>query len=398
MNFCPQCHRIIDASGTCDRCGNWSGSYPALSSGTHAAQPPELFDEGRLVYTAPLGSGGTADVWRCYDHSLGCEVAVKLLLPDLCRSPRLFGLLQQEASALASFRHPGLVRLYRRFWHGERFAMVLELLSGGDLEARRAAGAIPKAEAIEWTLQVLDALDAIHARGYAHRDLKLENVMLDGQGRARLADLGIRLDMRVDGDISSLGSGSGSPRTMSPEQLLAGHVDHRTDIYAAGLLLCELLTGSLPFPEDAPAFSPARQAPNLARVRAAAGREIADVVATALSVEPSRRYQRALAMREALADAAGQTGLGSRLRVGRDPSQVDIFVDHPGVSGVHCELHVLGDWIVVTDLDSTNGTRVDGTQLEPFVPHAASPHAAVTMGHNARYRIDELLAVAGSQR
>lgn len=353
---------------------------------------PELFDDGRLSFVAPLGTGGTANVWRCYDHSLGCEVAVKLLLSELRSTPRLLTLLQQEATALASFRHPGIVRLHRTFWHGDRFGMVLELLAGGDLEARRRTAAISHAEAIEWTLQILDALDAIHARGYAHRDLKLENVMLDALGRARLADLGIRLDMRLDGGASSLGSGSGSPRTMSPEQLLAGHVDHRTDIYAAGLMLCELLTGVLPFPEDASAFALARQSPDLARLRASAGHAIAEVVAKALAVEPSGRYQRALAMREALADAAGRTGMGRRLRVGRDPSQVDVLVDLPGVSGVHCELHVLGDWVVVTDLDSTNGTWVDGVVLEPFVPHPAVPGATVSMGRSTSYRIDVLLS------
>lgn len=347
-------------------------------------------DNGQLLVRQLLGQGGTADVFLCYDHGLGADVAVKILHRELSARPRTLSCLQQEAQVLGRMRHPGILRLYRTFWHADRFAMVLELL-GSDLASGLPPDGYQATRALRWTVQLLDALDALHARGMVHRDLKLENVLLDAHDNVRLADLGIRFDMRDEDDVGNLRGSTGSPRTMSPEQLLGHLVDQRSDLYAAGLVLCELATGRLPFDDGALPRSAARYFPDLAPVRRKLGPQVGQVVAKALAVEPDERFSRALAMRTALAAAMGEASVGERLRLGRDPLQADLLFDEEGVSGVHCELYVDGDTVVVTDLDSTNGTFVDGYPLRPYEPTRVSLQAQLGLGRFVRRSIRSLV-------
>jgi len=419
---CPACFRLVPTGdAVCARCGTDlpaaqaeaapaanAGPRGATSSGSKALDkggvlhcdgqglsPGALLDDARLEITHWVGEGGTADVYGAYDHSLGCYVALKLLRADLLERPRALECLQAEASTLATLKHPGILRLFRTTWVGPRFGLVLELLPGGDLESQRPAGGFGAEQALVWILQVLDALDAMHARGLVHRDLKLENILLDAQGNAKLADLGIRFDMRDVDDTLNLCGKTGTPRTMSPEQARGDKVDQRSDIYTAALLLCELATGRLPLVElpDGRIDPASWRSPDLRTVRATLGGPIGDVIGRALQQEPDQRFQRALAMRDAIDAARGQRACGRRLRLGRDVAQVDIVVDGDGVSGVHCELHWLGDYVVVTDLDSTNGTFVQGRRLEPFRPLAIALDDTVWLGRTVAVQAETLLRV-----
>ena len=121
------------------------------------------------------------------------------------------------------------------------------------------------------------------------------------------------------------------------------------------------------------------------------GPQVGQVVAKALAVEPDERFSRALAMRTALAAAMGEASVGERLRLGRDPLQADLLFDEEGVSGVHCELYVDGDTVVVTDLDSTNGTFVDGYPLRPYEPTRVSLQAQLGLGRFVRRSIRSLV-------
>ncbi len=425
VQVCPTCSRLIAPGEPCLRCGpaqetpgptQDANLPPPTSTPTGRLHRPgstrsefylaasdaedtscdmdvgTMLDDGWLEVLERIGTGGTASVYRAYDHRLGGEVAVKLLRPELAQRPRALSCLQAEASVLAQLKHPGFVGFYRQIWHDGRFGMVLELLDSGDLADRLPMQGFEPEQAVRWTQQLLEALDALHARGMVHRDLKLENVLLDAQGNARLADLGIRYDMRDETDETNLRGRTGTPRTMSPEQARGGIVDQRSDIYTAGLLLCEMATGRLPFPEP-PATGPVvgpLLAPDLDQLREVVGEDVAAVAARALAPAPEHRFQRALAMRVALNAAVGHASKRRRIRLGRDASQVDVLTEGDGVSGVHCELQWQDGYVMVTDLDSTNGTFVNGRALEPYVPLAVSLDAVLLLGRSVSIDLLEL--------
>ena len=237
----------------------------------------------------------------------------------------------------------------------------------------------------------------MHARGLVLRCLKLENILVDSLGNARLADLGIRYDMRDGDDTTNLRGRTGPPRTMSPELARGEQVDQRSDIYTVGLLICELATGTLPFPTSTALVPVARvlSSSDLGPLRAAMGERIAEVVARSLAPSPQHRFHRALAMSEALAEAVGNGTSPRRFRLGRDDAQVDLVLDGDGISGVHCELQSFDGYVVVTDLNSTNGTWVNGRQLAPHQSLAVGREAEIHLGRTVVFAIDELLILLG---
>ncbi len=413
---CAVCHRLVRADESCPRCAESRPLPPysmPLSSepvgvtreafGDDQADRADLYqglcvDDGWVEVLAPLGEGGTADVYRAFDHRIGENVALKVLRADLATTPKALACLQAEASVLAQLKHPGFVGFHRSFWHEGRFAMVLELLDGGDLSCGLPTEGYSPTQVVRWSQQLLQALDALHARGLVHRDLKLENILLDDAGNARLADLGIRYDMRDISDLTNLRGRTGTPRTMSPEQARGEQVDQRSDIYTVGLLICELATGQLPFPHP-PATGPAEGpllAPNLDALHAVLGEDIMAVVARSLAPAPQHRFQRALAMRVALEAAVGHGTSHRRFRIGRDESQVDLVVEGDGVSGVHCELQWFDGYVMVTDLDSTNGTHVDGRRLAPHQALAVGPDAQLRLGRSVELTITQISSLLGT--
>jgi serine/threonine-protein kinase len=200
-----------------------------------------------LQLGALLGQGGFAAVFRAHDPFLERDVAVKVLDPSLAVDAALEEQFLHEARTIAAAEHPHIVPLYAAESAGGLLYLVMRLLPGQSLEDRIAKGKLPAAEATRIALQCAGALAAAHAVGVVHRDIKPANILLDANGNATVTDFGISLvTSRPARELA--GSTAGTPHYMSPEQSLGEHVDGRSDVYALGVVLYEMLTGTLPFP------------------------------------------------------------------------------------------------------------------------------------------------------
>ena len=206
---------------------------------------------GRYRLVEPLGTGGSAEVWRGVDERLGRTVAVKLLhhhlLPDEAARARF----KREAEAAAALSHPGIVAVFDAEASPAGAAIIFELVDGEPLSDRLAReGALPVPEAARIGAEVAEALDHAHERGVVHRDVKPANILLDAEGRARLVDFGIaRLLEAGSAHLTTAGMITGTLRYLAPEQLAGGEATAGADLYTLGLVLYEMLTGH-------PAFDP----------------------------------------------------------------------------------------------------------------------------------------------
>jgi serine/threonine-protein kinase len=222
---------------------------------------------------AKLGAGGMGEVWRATDTKLGREVAIKVLPEVFATDPERLARFQREARVLASLNHPNIAAI-----HGvEERALVLELVEGPTLAERIAQGPIPVEEALTLAGQIAEALEYAHERGVVHRDLKPANIKITPDGRVKVLDFGLAKAMAGEtapsdpADSPTLtmratlaGVILGTAAYMSPEQARGQEVDARADIWAFGVVLCEMLAGR-------PLF---------------AGPTVSDTVATVLKSEP----------------------------------------------------------------------------------------------------------------
>src|ERR1700744_127114 len=186
-------------------------------------------------------------VWRAEDVEAGVWRAVKVLRPEFARDPAAVTRFMRERNALLALRHPNVVTLHDMIVEGERLALVMGLLTGGDLDKFRRdhGGTLPPGLAAELVAQVCDGLAAAHATDIVHRDLKPGNVLMD-QGRARLTDFGIaRIGGEAPGTVA--GTAIGTISYMAPEALAGADPAPACDVYAAGVTLYELLAGRPPF-------------------------------------------------------------------------------------------------------------------------------------------------------
>jgi serine/threonine-protein kinase len=214
-----------------------------------AVQPRrETLGHYRLV--SLLGEGGMARVHLAEHAIIGKTVAIKTLLPQfvLCREAR--DMLVREATITASIRHPNVIDVYDFDTddYGKPY-FVMELAAGETLEQRLEAGAMSLAQCLDIAVRLADAVAAIHAAGFLHRDIKPQNVLLTSNGRRtipKLIDFGIAKALDPGNDRPDEGM-VGTPRAMAPEQISQDHIDERTDIWALGVLFYQMLTGRMPF-------------------------------------------------------------------------------------------------------------------------------------------------------
>jgi serine/threonine protein kinase len=264
----------------------------------------------RLV--SHLGGGGMGDVYRAVNEVVNREVAIKLLRPELSRSRETVARFVREARAANAVRHPNVVDILdvATAEDGTPF-LVQELLHGHDLSVPlNQRGRVSCAEALDWMIPVVDAVAAAHAQGLMHRDLKPENVFLATQpGGAvipKVLDFG--LSRSVDDRsqrVTATGVAMGTPGYMSPEQIIgASTIDVRTDVWALGVMLYELMAGVLPFTAETPGalflrICTADPVP-LAEAAPWVPQSLCDVVMRCLVREPSGRFDDAGALVTAL--------------------------------------------------------------------------------------------------
>ncbi len=205
---------------------------------------------GNYLIAEKLGDGGMGTVYRAVDQMLDREVAIKVLRPELTRQPSLSQRFRSEAIAMARVSHPNIAMLHGLERQGEDLYMVMEYVRGETLEhVVQHSGRLDWRRAAEILTSVLDALDHAHDMGVVHRDIKPANIMLTRAGAVKVMDFGIAR-MVGRGRQTQVGHAVGTPMYMAPEQLRGEDVDGRTDLYAVGAMLFELVTGRMAFEAD----------------------------------------------------------------------------------------------------------------------------------------------------
>lgn len=201
----------------------------------------------RFRIESTLGIGGMGVVYRATDLALGVPIAVKLLRPELATRPEAFARFRQELLLARQVSSPRVVRIHDIAQHQDRWLISMDLIEGESLDRvldRR--GALPVPEALKIARQLAEGLAAAHAREVIHRDLKPSNVLIDSQGDARISDFGVARSLGSSG-FTQAGVVVGTPDYLSPEQATGGSIDGRSDLYALGLILYEMLTGRQAF-------------------------------------------------------------------------------------------------------------------------------------------------------
>ena len=226
-----------------------------LSSGSHF---------GSYEILALIGAGGMGEVYRAHDHKLRRDVAVKILPEAFADSPERFARFQREARVLASLNHPNIAAIYGlEEFSGKQF-LVMELVEGETLDQySKRVGPVLLKDALHICDQIAEGLESAHRKGVTHRDVKPANVKVTPEGRVKVLDFGLAkaiwgagtdLDVSKTPTVTDLGTEHGqivgTPAYMSPEQARGKGVDARTDIWAFGCLLYELLTGRKAFPGE----------------------------------------------------------------------------------------------------------------------------------------------------
>nr|MBA2372818.1 serine/threonine protein kinase [Chloroflexota bacterium] len=271
-----------------------------------------------------LGQGGMATIYRALDTQLGREVAVKLLRPEYLRDPDFSARFRYEAQSVASLSHPNIVTVHDYGADASGPFIVMELVDGEDLAAiLRRSGALPARQAARIGAAAARALAAAHVKGIVHRDVKPGNVLIARDGQVKVADFGIARAV-ADVQVTMPGTTLGSVHYFSPEQARGEPTTAASDIYALGIVLYEMLTGSRPWIGDSAASVALARlsgpAPDPVAVRPSVPSSLAAIVRKALAGEPSERFASADSMADAL-DIALTGGLGDATGIG------------PGVTG-----------------------------------------------------------------
>jgi tRNA A-37 threonylcarbamoyl transferase component Bud32 len=299
---CPRCGTAYDSAsspaGVCPSC-LMENALPKRDESAPAATPRPTAEELAAAFPdyefdEAIGWGGMGTVYRARQKKLDRTVAIKLLRPDLENDPAFAERFEREARALAKLEHPGVVRIYDFGESEHGFYLSMEYVDGANLRELLRDGKLTNRDALSFVPQICDALQFAHDRGVVHRDIKPENILVDQEGRVRIADFG--LAKLIGSDHISIGlTGSshtvGTPHYMAPEQVAgSSELDHRADIYSLGVVLYEMLTGDLPIGRFKPPSGKA------------GGDKFDEIVMRTLESEPENRFQNLSELKQALAE------------------------------------------------------------------------------------------------
>ncbi len=302
---------------------------------------------GEFRLQSLLGSGGMAEVYRALDPRLGRMVAVKVLPRILAADPNYVARFRDEARRVAALNHPHIVPVYHYgevMVSGQRLLyQVMPILRESLRDRLGREPVLPAAEAGRIAVEIASALEAAHDMGLVHRDVKPENILLDAKGKALLTDFGIAREamfLRRPGVVQTLaatGLPVGTPEYMAPEQLRGGAVDQRADIYGLGVVLYEMLTGTVPHEAETPyevaalVLTAPLTPPSTRNPKISHGLEA--TVMRALAFQPDDRYPDARGFAEAVAAAIAEPDTLSIPAVGAWPRKTHRFEAMPAAAG-----------------------------------------------------------------
>jgi serine/threonine protein kinase len=274
---------------------------------------------GRYQIEALLGQGGMSAVYRANDPNLKRVVALKMIHPHLSGDSEFIRRFQEEATAIAALRHPNIIQVYDFNIDSDVHYMVLEFLHGETLFDRlqklnNAGSTLPVETAIQYGLNICDALTYAHQRGIIHRDIKPANIMINDDNQAILMDFGI---VKIVGQTGHTAAGSvvGTPRYIPPEIIRAEQPDQRSDIYSLGITLYEMFSGRTPFQSDSTLTLMMMHlndpVPDPRTIRQDLPEKIVKILIKTLEKKPENRYQTtadlANDLRKALAPVSNRT-------------------------------------------------------------------------------------------
>ena len=270
-----------------------------------------------------LGAGGMGEVYRSRDLRLGRDVAIKIVSPRIAADADAVARFEREARALAALNHPNIAAIYDVIEHGQQPALVLELVEGDTLADRLAARPLSITETLHVARQLTDALDTAHEAGIVHRDLKPANITITEAGQIKILDFGLakaialaagqeaEFDPANTPTITVHGTAHGvilgTAAYMSPEQARGKHIDKRTDIWAFGCVLFEMLAGKRAFDGETASDVIAaiiERAPDLSLLPPATPAHVRRVIVRCLEKDPKRRARDIAEVRVALDDDA----------------------------------------------------------------------------------------------
>ena len=261
---------------------------------------------GPYEILAELGSGGMGEVYRATDTRLDREVAVKVLPDEVSDDPQALARFEREAKAIAALSHPNILAIYDVGRQQDVSFAVTELLEGETLRARLQGGALPPRKAVAYATQLAEGLAAAHERGITHRDVKPENVFITRDGRVKLLDFGLARTLETDEGVAEAETrlDATQPNTvlgtlgyMSPEQVRGERADARSDVFAFGVVLYEMLGGRRAFRGRSAAETMSAvlrdDPPALSRVGVAVPSRLERIVGRCLEKSPGERFQSA---------------------------------------------------------------------------------------------------------
>jgi serine/threonine-protein kinase len=256
--------------------------------------PPETLSHYNIL--GELGRGGMGVVYKAADTKLDRTVALKVLPPHALTSEDDRSRFYREARSAAALHHPNIATVFEIDEEDGQPFIAIEFVDGQSLHERIAAGPLPLKDAVSIAAQIAEGLKVAHAANIVHRDIKSANVMLTGEGKAKILDFGLA-QTAASTKLTQMGSTLGTVAYMSPQQARGEEVDHRTDLWSLGAVLYEMIAGKPPFPgdfEQAVVYSILHDEPKpLTAIRTGVPMGLEWIVSKLLSKDPENRYQSA---------------------------------------------------------------------------------------------------------